>query len=237
MSENGKNSNGKPTLMGRFLGFLRSNFFAGLFVVLPITITVVLIRFLLEFLDAAATSLFPANYQLSNFIRYDIFGIEILVGAFVLIVIGILTKNFLGAKLMKWLESLVKSIPGVRGIYGAIKQIIETVTMSNSESFREVVLIEYPRKGLWAIGFVTGKTKGEVQRLRDEELVNVFLPTTPNPTSGFLLFVPKKDIHQLHMTVDQGIKMVISAGIVTPTTAEGKAALKEQKAAPEKDSE
>lgn len=226
-----KNNKGdKPTIMGRFAIFLRRNFFAGLFVVLPIAITVVIIRFLLEFMDSLATSLFPAKYQLSNFIRYDIFGIEILVGIILLIIIGLFTKNWLGAKLMKWAEALVKTIPGVRGIYKAVKQIVETITMNNSDSFREVVMVEYPRPGLWAIAFVTGKTEGEVQKLQDDELVNIFLPTTPNPTSGFLLFVPKKDIKKLHMTVDQGIKMVISAGIVTPSTAEGKAALKDEKA-------
>lgn len=222
------NGNGKKVgPVGKLFAWIRGNFFAGLFVVLPIIITIALIRFLVELLDSAASSMFPQKYALSNYLPYDVFGVELLIGAFVLVVIGMLTKNFMGAAMMRTLERMVKRIPGVRGIYNAVKQIIDTVATSNSESFREVVLVEYPRPGLWAIAFVTGKTTGEVQKLRDDEMVNVFLPTTPNPTSGFLLFVPKRDIKKLHMTVDQGIKMVISAGIVTPSMAEGKAALKE----------
>ena len=107
-------------------------------------------------------------------------------------------------------ERFMNSIPGVRSVYGAVKQILETVTASNTDAFREVVLIEYPRKDIWALAFVTGTTKGQVQRLTDDELVNVFVPTTPNPTSGFLLFFPRRDLITLDMTVEQGLKMVIS---------------------------
>jgi uncharacterized membrane protein len=116
----------------------------------------------------------------------------------------------------------------VRGVYGTLKQIFETVLAQKSRSFREVVLIEYPRRGLGAIGFVTGPTRGEIQERSQEELVNVFLPTTPNPTSGFLLFVPKSDLIPLDMTIEEGIKMVISGGIVTPSMeqeAEARSAL------------
>lgn len=216
-------------IFAKFLAWLRSNFFAGLLVILPISITVVLIRFIVETLDGLVSSLFPQKYALANYLPYDVFGVEILLGGTVLVLIGMLTKNYAGAAFMRWLERMVKKIPGVRGIYNAVKQIIDTVTRSNSESFREVVLVEYPRPGMWAIAFLTGKTAGEVQKLHEDEMVNVFLPTTPNPTSGFLLFVPRKDVIKLHMSVDQGIKMVISAGMVTPTIAEGKAALKEAK--------
>ena len=107
-------------------------------------------------------------------------------------------------------------MPVVRTIYSAIKQIMETVMSTNSESFRDVVLVEYPRKGIWVIGFVTGETKGEVQTLNKETLINVFIPTTPNPTSGFLLFLPKKDLIYMKMKVEDAVKMVISGGIVTP---------------------
>lgn len=216
-------------IFAKFLAFLRSNFFAGLLVILPISITIVLIRFIVQTLDGLVNSLFPQQYALSNYLPYDVFGVEILLGAAVLILIGMLTKNYVGAAFMRWMERMVKRIPGVRGIYNGVKQIIETITMSNSESFREVVLVEYPRPGMWAIAFLTGKTAGEVQKLHEDELVNVFLPTTPNPTSGFLLFVARKEVIRLHMSVDQGVKMVISAGLVTPTLAEGKAALREAK--------
>jgi uncharacterized membrane protein len=111
-------------------------------------------------------------------------------------------------------------MPVVRGVYGTLKQIFETVLAQKSRSFREVVLIEYPRRGLGAIGFVTGPTRGEIQARSKEEMVNVFVPTTPNPTSGFLLFVPKSDLIHLDMTVEEGMKMVISGGIVGPAAAD-----------------
>ena len=213
-----------------FIAWLRSNFLAGLFVVLPLIITFYIIKFTVTMVDGAATSLFPARYAPSNYVPYNIPGAELILGAVLLFIIGLLVRNFVGAKMLKWGEDLVMSIPGVRAVYGAVKQIIDTVSVSNSSSFREVVLIEYPRKGLWAVAFVTGETKGEVQRTKKDELVNIFLPTTPNPTSGFLLFVSRSDLQPLHMTVEQGIKLVISAGIITPTTAEGFGALeKEQK--------
>ena len=109
-------------------------------------------------------------------------------------------------------------MPVVRSIYSALKQIMETIMSTNSKSFREVVLVEYPRKGIWVIGFVTGDTKGEVEvKLKDQnKLINIFIPTTPNPTSGFLLFVPKRDLYYLNMSVEQAVKLVISGGIVTP---------------------
>ena len=118
---------------------------------------------------------------------------------------------------MKAGERVLDKMPVVRTIYGAIKQIMETVMSTNSESFREVVLVEYPRKGIWVIGFVTGETKGEVQSLNKNQLINIFIPTTPNPTSGFLLFLPKQDLVYLDMKVEDAVKMVISGGIVTPS--------------------
>ena len=130
--------------------------------------------------------------------------------------IGFITANFLGRGIVAVGERLVDRMPFVRSIYGALKQIFETILTQSSRSFREVVLVEYPRRGIWAVGFVTSSTQGEVQNVTEENLVNVFLPTTPNPTSGFLLFVPREELRTLHMTVEEGIKMVISGGIVTP---------------------
>ena len=130
--------------------------------------------------------------------------------------IGFLTAGFIGRYIIKLGERIIARLPIIRSVYGALKQIFESVLKTSSKSFREVVLIEYPRKGIWAIGFITGDTKGEVQEISKNTLVNVFLPTTPNPTSGFLLFVPRKDLKVLNMNVEEGIKMVISGGIVTP---------------------
>jgi uncharacterized membrane protein len=113
-------------------------------------------------------------------------------------------------------------MPVLRNIYSGLKQLFETILSQKSNSFREVVLIEYPREGIWAMGFLTGDTKGEVNRKTKNQMVNIFLPTTPNPTSGFLLFVPKKDIIRLSMTVEEGIKMIISAGMLTPSENQNK---------------
>ena len=135
----------------------------------------------------------------------------------VLTLIGALTAGLLGRWVVHTGERVLNRMPVIRSVYSAIKQIFETVLAQQSNAFREAVLIEYPRRGIWAIGFITGTTKGEVQNLTEEETVNIFLPTTPNPTSGFLLFVPKKDIIRLTMTVEEGIKMIISAGMLTPS--------------------
>ena len=131
-------------------------------------------------------------------------------------VIGFFTANLLGRSLIRFGERLVDRMPVIRSIYGALKQIFETVLAQSSTSFREVVMVEYPRRGLWALAFVTSETKGEVQNLLTDDVVNIFLPTTPNPTSGFLLFVPRATLIPLHMTVEEGIKLVISGGLVTP---------------------
>ena len=114
-------------------------------------------------------------------------------------------------------EKILSKMPVLRNIYSGLKQLFEAILTQKSNSFREVVLIEYPRQGIWAMGFLTGDTKGEVNRKTKNQMVNIFLPTTPNPTSGFLLFVPKKDIIRLTMTVEEGIKMIISAGMLTPS--------------------
>ncbi len=214
---------------GGFGSYLRRNIVAGLLAIAPLVITVYILRAIVLGLDRFMLQLVPQRYQPEAFLNYDIPGFGLLAGFFLLFVIGVFVRNLLGRRLWVWWENLFSNIPGVRPVYNSIKQIIDTVSKSNSKSFREVVMVEYPRKGIWAIAFVTGTTKGEVQNIIDDEMINVFLPTTPNPTSGFLLFVPKRDIIKLHMTVDQGIKMVISAGIVTPSVTEGKIALKEQK--------
>ena len=140
--------------------------------------------------------------------------------------VGFLTAGLIGRYIIKLGERIIQRLPIIRSVYGALKQIFESVLASSSESFREVVLVEYPRRGIWAIAFITGITKEEVQNITDNEMVNIFLPTTPNPTSGFLLFVPRDELIQLNMTVEEGIKMVISGGIVTPKDKNAKKRIK-----------
>ncbi|MDC1134498.1 DUF502 domain-containing protein, partial [Alphaproteobacteria bacterium] len=147
---------------------------------------------------------------------HQIPGLGLIISIFTITIIGALTPGFIGRTLLKAGERVLDKMPVVRTIYGAIKQIMETVMSTNSESFREVVLVEYPRKNIWVIGFVTGETKGEVQSLNKSHLINIFIPTTPNPTSGFLLFIPKEDLVYMDMKVEDAVKMVISGGIVTP---------------------
>ena len=130
--------------------------------------------------------------------------------------VGALTAGLVGRWIIHFGERIMARMPVVNNVYSAIKQIFETVLAKQSRAFREAVLVEYPRRGLWAIGFITGSTEGEVQNVTEEETVNVFVPTTPNPTSGFLLFIPRTDTVRLDMTVEEAIKMVISGGIVTP---------------------
>ena len=133
-----------------------------------------------------------------------------------MILVGALTAGFVGRVFNRVSERVMNRVPVLRGIYKATRQIFETILAQQSNAFREAVLVEYPRKGMWVIAFITGTTKGEVQAITDDDLINVFVPTTPNPTSGFLIFVPKSDILPLAMNVEDALKMVISGGIVTP---------------------
>ena len=137
-------------------------------------------------------------------------------------IIGFLTTGLFGRIFSSLVEKILSKIPVLRNIYSGLKQLFETILSKRSNSFREVILLEYPRKGIWAMGFLTGDTEGEVQRLTKNSMINIFLPTTPNPTSGFLLFVPAKDVLRLSMSVEEGIKMIISAGILTPSERQKK---------------
>jgi uncharacterized membrane protein len=199
---------------------LRGYFFAGLLTVAPIGLTLWLFWVLLKFVDGRVTPLIPLTYNpntyLHSTIPFEVPGVGLIVLIIALIIIGALARMLLGRTVVRISENLVNRTPVVRSVYGATKQIVETVLKSQSDAFRQVVLFEYPRRGSWAIGFVTGSTKGEVQALTDDDVVNVFLPTTPNPTSGYLLFLPRRELMPLSMSVEEGIKMIISGGIVTP---------------------
>ncbi|MBT4907144.1 MAG: DUF502 domain-containing protein [Rhodospirillaceae bacterium] len=199
---------------------LRGYFFAGLLTVAPIGLTLWLFWVLLKFVDGRITPLIPQNYNpntyLHSIIPFEVPGVGLIVLIIALIIIGALARMLLGRTVVRISENLVNRTPVVRSVYGATKQIVETVLKSQSDAFRQVVLFEYPRRGNWAMGFVTGTTKGEIQALTDDDVVNVFLPTTPNPTSGYLLFVPRRELMPLSMSVEEGIKMIISGGIVTP---------------------
>lgn len=195
---------------------LRAYLFAGVLVTAPIFITFYLAWLFVTFVDSKINPLIPAKYNPESYLPFAVPGLGLVILIIGLMLVGALTAGFFGRLWMRFSERILSQMPVIRNVYSAVKQILETVLAQQSNAFREAVLIEYPRRGMWAIGFLTGKTKGEVQNLTEEECINVFLPTTPNPTSGFLLFVPKKDLVPLSMTVEDAIKMVISGGIVTP---------------------
>lgn len=195
---------------------IRGYFLTGIIVTAPIGLTFYVSFLFIGFIDSKVRNIIPVKYHYDNILPFEIPGIGLLIVFIMLTFIGFLTAGIIGRYIIKLGERIIARLPIIRSVYGALKQIFESVLKTSSKSFREVVLIEYPRKGIWAIGFITGDTKGEVQETSKDELVNVFLPTTPNPTSGFLLFVPRKDLRVLNMNVEEGIKMVISGGIVTP---------------------
>ena len=195
---------------------IRTYFLTGIIVTGPIGITIYLVWLIIAFIDNRITPLIPDRYNPEFYLPFNIPGLGLVVVLVGLTLVGFISVHFLGRTFFRIGENLVNRMPVVRSVYGALKQIFETVLAQSSTSFREVVLVEYPRRGLWALAFVTSVTKGEVQRLTEKDVVNIFLPTTPNPTSGFLLFVPRNDLISLNMTVEEGIKMVISGGLVTP---------------------
>jgi uncharacterized membrane protein len=204
----------KPT--GGVGSKLRNYFLAGLLIAAPVSITLWLTWEFVSFVDATLTPLIPPPWRPRTYLPFDVPGLGLIIAAGGLITIGVLATGLLGRWAMREAEKLVDRVPVVRSVYSAIKQIFETVLAQRSNAFRQVVLVEYPCRGTWAIGFITGTTKGEVQTITDEEVVNVFVPATPNPSTGFLLFVPKSDVRLLDMSTEEAAKLIISGGIITP---------------------
>jgi len=201
------------------LGFgqrMRAYLLTGILITAPAAITIYLAWVFVGFVDSQVTPLIPAQYNPETYLPFALPGLGLIILVLSLMLIGALTAGFFGRLWINLSEQLLNRMPVIRSVYNAVKQILETVLAQQSNAFREAVLVEYPRRGIWAIAFITGRTEGEVQNVTEEECTNIFLPTTPNPTSGFLLFVPKKDLVSLSMSVEEAIKMVISGGIVTP---------------------
>ena len=212
----------KKSVSNSMLARLRVYFFAGVLVTAPLGVTAMLAWWFISYVDSAIIPLLPEAYR-PGAVTNELFGVQLTIpGAGLIFVVIMLTLIgwFTAGLLGRWVvgvgESLLNRMPIVRNLYGAIKQILETVLKKQSDAFKQAVMIEYPRRGLWAVAFVTANTHGEMERKLNGEYVNVFLPTTPNPTSGFLLLVPKNEIVPLDMSVEDAVKMVISAGIVIP---------------------
>ena len=211
-----------------WIASMRSNFLTGLIIITPIALTIWLIWSVVGWIDARVWAIVPDAYQPHRYIQtlyniqiseqYDIPGIGLVVFLVFTIFVGWMGKGFVGRSLIRWAERMVNRMPVVRSVYSGAKQISETVLNKKNNSFDKACLIEYPRKGIWAIGFVSTKARGEIANLspEGEELISIFVPTTPNPTSGFLLFFPSTDIRELDMSVEDAAKLVISAGLVYP---------------------
>jgi|TARA_B110000211_G_scaffold135795_1_gene155545 uncharacterized membrane protein len=203
----------------RVLANVRGNFLAGLIVIAPIGFTMWIINSIIGWIDGWVLPLIPYNYHFTEYIGINLKGLGVIFFLVFTVLVGWIGKGILGRTFLRIGENLVDRTPIVRSVYSGIKQIAETVLSSRDSSFDKACLIEYPRKGIWAIAFVASDSKGEIAEKnpnKDNQLVSVFIPTTPNPTSGFLLFIPKSDITYLDMTIEEAAKLVISAGLVYP---------------------
>lgn len=188
---------------------------AGLLVWIPIWVTLLVLHFIISILDGVF-DLFPKSWQPQYAFGVHIPGLGVIFSILIVFLTGLLVTNFLGRWLVQMGELIVQRIPIVRSIYVATKQVIETLFSSSSQSFRKVVLVEYPRKGIWSVAFMTNDSAQELKQKSGQDLISIFIPTTPNPTSGFLMMVPKDDVKELDMTIDQALKFIISLGVVTP---------------------
>ena len=186
---------------------IRNNFIAGIVVLIPIGITLYLTIFLIR----VTGNIIPKELNPNNYLPFNIPGVEILIALFLITLIGWLSLSFLGKKFFELFNRILKKIPILRTIYSAIGQMTESFTKTDNKQ-KSVVLLEYPRKGVWAVGFATKENTGIIKEKVKEELINVFVPTTPNPTSGFLLMIPKKDLIYLDVTFEQASKFIVSAG-------------------------
>ena len=192
---------------------LRTYFFTGVVVLIPIGITLYLTKFIIQI----SSKIIPEEINPNNYLPFSIPGLEILISIIVITLVGGLSFSFIGKKLLQLINDLFKRIPILRTIYSAITQMTETFT-NKDDSKRSVVLVEYPRKGTWAVGFATKKNETEISSKTNKNLINVFLPTTPNPTSGFLLMFPEDEIVYLDMTFEEASKFIVSAGTSAPPT-------------------
>ncbi len=195
---------------------LRNYFISGLLFWIPLVLTFIVIRFFLELLN----KIIPTKYlpeTLFN-LNTDFPGSGIVLVLLVILVTGLMVSNILGRKLVSLWERVLNKIPGFRNIYNVLKKVSDTVFNTSTESFRKAFLIQYPSKGIWVIAFQSGDYKGEAESIIGEEMINLFVPTTPNPTSGFFVMMPKKDVFELNMTVEEAFKIVISAGVVIPSS-------------------
>tara|TARA_A100001388_G_scaffold270186_1_gene247415 strand:+ start:31 stop:660 length:630 start_codon:yes stop_codon:yes gene_type:complete len=200
--------------MLKLLTRLRNYLISGLLFWIPLILTIIVIKFFLEFVDG----LIPQEYLPEAVFNLEtsIPGSGIILLLLIILITGILVTNILGRRLVALWERLLNKIPGFRNIYNILKKVSDTVLNTSSQSFKKAFLIQYPSKGIWVIAFQSGDYRGEAESIIGEEIINLFVPTTPNPTSGFFVLIPKKDAFELDISVEDAFKLVISAGVVTP---------------------
>lgn len=196
---------------------LKTYLFTGILVTAPIAITLYLAVQLFTYIDKNVTALIPEKFNPGTYLPYGLPGLGVILLLLFLILVGMLTANFVGRSLMRLGQSLIEHTPIISGIYNAFRKIFETLLGSGKNTaFRQPVLVEYPRRGLWTIAFLTGPVYKGIQNKVDDALVSIYVPTTPNPTSGFLIYVPKKDVIPLNIGVDDALKTILSMGIINP---------------------
>ena len=200
--------------MLKLLTQLRNYLISGLLFWIPLILTIIVIKFFLEFVDG----LIPQEYLPEAVFNLEtsIPGSGIILLLLIILITGILVTNILGRRLVALWERLLNRIPGFRNIYNILKKVSDTVLNTSSQSFKKAFLIQYPSKGIWVIAFQSGDYRGEAESIIGEEIINLFVPTTPNPTSGFFVLIPKKNAFELDISVEDAFKLVISAGVVTP---------------------
>ena len=197
----------KQNIKKSIFSSIRNNFIAGIVVLIPIGITLYLTLFIIRI----SGKIIPKEINPNNYLPFNIPGVEIIIALLVITLIGWLSLSFLGKKFFEFFNNILKKIPILRTIYSAIGQMTESFAKPDKKQ-KSVVLLEYPRKGVWAVGFATKENEGIIKKKVNEDIINVFLPTTPNPTSGFLLMVPKKDLIYLDVSFEQASKFIVSAG-------------------------
>jgi len=194
---------------------LKNYFLTGLVVILPVFITAYVIWFLIRAMDVVLKYV-PAKYLPDTYSPVHIPGIGLILVIIIILAVGILFRNLAGRKVVHFWENMVDRIPIVRILYSGVKQLLESFFVQKNDAFKRVALFEYPRRGIYVLGFITGESKGEVQSKTDKNMMNVFVPTTPNPTSGFYILIPEDELIILNMTVEDAFKLIISGGIFTP---------------------
>ncbi len=219
MNKNDKNHHEHELHVGNitFGRRLRNYFLTGLMIAGPVGITLYIAWSIIRAVDNLVKPLIPAQYDPNNYLPFDVPGFGLVVAIVAIMALGFLTANLVGRSFVQFGESILARLPMVSTLYGGLKQLFETVMTQSSKTFKQVGIIQYPRPGIWAIVLISTEAKGEVAaKIDNEEMMGCFLPTTPNPTSGFLLFVPKKDIIILDMNTEEAAKLIISAGLVAP---------------------